>query len=688
MATATSWPTIELEEIAEVLEPRAKLTVAEWARARRVLRPETSARPGRWDHMVTPHMVEPMVVWSDPTVRRVTIRKCAQAGGTELANNIIGRTIDEDPYPMLVVMPVEADSRRRIKRRLRPMFVSTPSLLRHLGGNIDNLTDAGAECDNCYLYTGWATSPAALADNPVAIVLLDEIDKYPARAGKEADPVSLAEKRQRTFWAAKTLTLSTPTDQHGVITREYDAGDRRQYWIPCAMCGAYHVPIWANVELDKDADGNLLAPELYAAGERARYRCPECGEAWTQADRGRAVCEGIWAPEGCTVVGQDAAAADQHQDNKLPGYSAASLALASNPDAPGEMEPDAWILAPDSSGPGPDASGEPGNHRSYQINALMLSPAFVTVAELAERWAKAQIAKHAGDLGPLIDFVNSELGLPWEDAEAATEEDTLRRRIESRPAGQVPAAAVCLTAGVDVQEDHFYVTVWAWAFGWESWLISAQRVETWEVVSSAIGRTWPRGEPEPGADPGAPGQVPAAGGQLGVSLAFVDSGYKAEEVYDFCRRSTVADVRPSKGMETMDAPYRSANIEYFGKSGRPRPWAVRLWHINTSFFKDRINRLMGTETPGPGYLHLPRETDEDLLGQMCSEHKRVIRRGRRIARVWVKRPDHPRNHYWDCAVLAAAAAQVIGVANLADPGAPAEARRPMRRVRQLTRFRR
>ena len=55
-----------------------------------------------------------------------------------------------------------------------------------------------------------ANSPASLASRPVRVVLADEIDRYPASAGQEGDPFSLARKRQITFWNRKTLLGSTP----------------------------------------------------------------------------------------------------------------------------------------------------------------------------------------------------------------------------------------------------------------------------------------------------------------------------------------------------------------------------------------------------------------------------------------------------------------------------------------------
>ena len=84
----------------EVLEPRRRRTVVEWAEAHRILEPRTSAIPGRWSWKYVLFLVEPAEAMTDPAVRTITIKKCGQAGGTELTNNIIGWVIDESPCPM------------------------------------------------------------------------------------------------------------------------------------------------------------------------------------------------------------------------------------------------------------------------------------------------------------------------------------------------------------------------------------------------------------------------------------------------------------------------------------------------------------------------------------------------------------------------------------------------------------
>ena len=285
---------IQPEEM-EVLEPRERINAAQWAVNKRKLSAKTSDLAGDWSHEYTPYLVEIMEALSDMGTRQVTLVKCSQSGGTETCLNFLGWVIDESPGPALIVMPREDDASRRVNTRIRPMFESTPSLRRKLpGGRLENLY-IGKETvlDNLILYLAWSGSAAALADNPVCYVILDEVGKFPGGAGKEADPVSLAKKRQRWFyWRSKLFVLSTPVIEDDLVDREFKRGDQRRWWSRCVHCGRRHVLAWGNVHMEKDGRGNLLDPEEYELGGRAWYVCPQCGTAWSEMDRWQAVAAG------------------------------------------------------------------------------------------------------------------------------------------------------------------------------------------------------------------------------------------------------------------------------------------------------------------------------------------------------------------------------------------------------------
>ena len=65
---------------------------------------------------------------SDPRIETVVIMSSSQVGKTEVVNNCVGYHIDQDPAPIMVVMPTERDAETWSKDRFSPMARDTPCL--------------------------------------------------------------------------------------------------------------------------------------------------------------------------------------------------------------------------------------------------------------------------------------------------------------------------------------------------------------------------------------------------------------------------------------------------------------------------------------------------------------------------------------------------------------------------------
>ena len=111
-----------------------------------------------------------------------------------------------------------------------------------------------------------ANSPSSLASRPIRVLLADEIDRYPATAGSEGDPLFLAAKRLTTFWNQKEVDVSTPTIKGlSRIEVEYENSSRGEWNVPCPHCGALQPLKWANVIFDSEDLSEI------------QYACEKCG---------------------------------------------------------------------------------------------------------------------------------------------------------------------------------------------------------------------------------------------------------------------------------------------------------------------------------------------------------------------------------------------------------------------------
>ncbi len=237
--------------IAKILSPPPELTVSEWADSFRRLSQEASAEPGQWNTNRAPYQREIMDAVNDAGVEEIIIMSSAQVGKTELILNIIGYYIDYDPSPILCLQPTLEMAQTFSKDRLAPMFRDTPVLrgkvksvrTRDSGNTILHKVFPGG-----HITMAGANSAAGLASRPIKVVLMDEIDRYPASAGTEGNPIKLAEKRTTTFWNRKKIKVSTPTIKgRSQIEKEYLSSSKEEWCVPCPCCGKDQPYEWGRI---------------------------------------------------------------------------------------------------------------------------------------------------------------------------------------------------------------------------------------------------------------------------------------------------------------------------------------------------------------------------------------------------------------------------------------------------------
>lgn len=271
---------------AHLSRPPPRLTVSEWADRYRRLSQEGSPEAGQWRTSRAEYQRGVMNALSDPTVKQVVMMSSSQVGKTEILNNIVGYYVSQEPAPMLLVMPTIEMGEAWSKDRCAPMVRDTPTLrglisepnAKSGGSTILHKTFPGG-----HLTIAGANSPATLASRPIRVILLDEVDRYPPKVGREGDAVALAVKRSTNFWNRRVYMNSTPTVKgDSRIERAFAQSDRRRFHVPCPHCGEFQVLTWAAVQ--------------WTEGEpdTARIACTACGSLLDDSDRLGMVSAGEW----------------------------------------------------------------------------------------------------------------------------------------------------------------------------------------------------------------------------------------------------------------------------------------------------------------------------------------------------------------------------------------------------------
>jgi len=273
----------------DFLSPPDDITVSQWAEAHRVLDVRTSAMPGSWRNSITPYLEEIMDTMNDFEVEETIFVKPTQVGGTEALLNRLGYAIAQDPGPAMIVYPTDALGDSTSENRIIPLIKNSPAIRQHYNERVSSKMEL--QFDNMYVSISGANSPASLASKPIRYLFLDEVDKFPPASRREADPISLARERTKTFINRKIYMCSTPTLRTGHIWKAKESADiEKHYFIPCPHCSAKIELKFQNLRWPDDEAGLDAADRA----ELAVYVCQECGCTISDAEKNRALSFGEW----------------------------------------------------------------------------------------------------------------------------------------------------------------------------------------------------------------------------------------------------------------------------------------------------------------------------------------------------------------------------------------------------------
>ena len=566
--TVPSW----IHKAVQALRPVEQVSVSQWAARKRTL--IGGAIPGPWNNDVTPYLVEIMDAFSDEMVEEIVFVKPTQVGGTTAMENMIGSIVDQNPAPTMVVYPSDDLAEATSETRLVPMFKSHQDMAEKFREHESKKLQL--KFRDMWLYLTGANSPADLSSKPVKNLFLDEVDKFPGATKKEADPVSLARERTKTFFNRKIFLASTPTLKTGHIWKAKEQADvEKHYFVPCPHCGVYIELKFAQIKWPSKDD----VPENTDRAEMAAYVCQECGCVITDQDKGKMLRSGRWQPV--------------RQKSKHPKSVA------------------------------------------FWMNTLY-SP-FTRFSDIAREFMRS---KDDPDL--LHNFTNSWLAEPWEDTKLKTNAEMVMERQTDVPEWALPEWTKLVTGGVDVQETCLYWTIRAWGD-----FMTSQNVAHGQALSMAeVERIMNTELSTP------------SGEKVMVNLALVDSGDQTDEVYEFCALNAEWAL-PSKGTSAMLSHYRLSTVNKAGS----RAYGMTLVLVDGGKYKDMIASRM-RKPNGTGSWMVYQGCDLDYAEQVTAEHKITERSGGKEVQKWVPKASHAANHYLDCEVYAAAAADMQGVRSL------------------------
>ncbi len=557
--------------LARAAQPEPVLTTAEWAEERRYVAAESgSPKPGRWKNATTPFGVEIMdCLEPEHPSRVVTLMIGSQMIKSEVILNWIGKTIDVDPAPMMLVLPSLNEIRTWNATKWEPTRKATPVLRQKVRENIERSGDGSKTNFKAFpggsLIVATASSSKELQARSVKRAALDEISEYPDDVGGRGDPIDQVITRADAHVDAKFLLASTPAELPSCrINKFYEASDRR---------------------------------ELYCA-------CPECGELQTLAFERLGH---FFGQIGMSCLGCGVILTDEHKRELLEGcvWLKCYPGTDENPAPPDHF--DASELAHWR------ARGSDGRQPGFWLPQTY-SP-FKTWALLLREGEEAE----AGSAEKRKTFRQQKLAKPWDPSVDAPDHGKLfAAKGQHVVRGVIPAWATLITGAADVQNDRIEWAAYAWGpdksgarFDWGICAGDTLTDGPWIALADVIGRKW-CGE---------------ACVDLGFDAFGVDSGGgkgRTARTYAFCQRSP--RVRALKGSSDPKALIYNQGLMQKAKLSGGNFARARVDLIGGSEVKHIIMAMLHRGVDAfptgerlPVGLYFTADTSEETFRQLTAE---------------------------------------------------------------------
>lgn len=196
-------------------------------------------------------MREMMDACSDPEVPGVCAMLARQLAKTEgLILNTIGFHIHMDPTWFMVTQPTTDDIKEFSRIRVNGLIEDVPEIAKIMAeakarGKAN--TVLLKEFHNGFMKLASTGSQRELVGRTVMLLLMDEVDLYEMLP--QGHPIDIVRKMMSTFWNAKEIMMSTPTDEEtSYIWAQYQRSSMASWFVPCPACEHGQVLTWERME--------------------------------------------------------------------------------------------------------------------------------------------------------------------------------------------------------------------------------------------------------------------------------------------------------------------------------------------------------------------------------------------------------------------------------------------------------
>lgn len=269
--------------------------------------------------------------------------------------------------------------------------------------------------------------------------------------------------------------------------------------------------------------------------------------------------------------------------------------------------------------------------KGFKVNSFYSPIGWTSWVRIIEEYLKAKKKLKEGDDRLMKRFINTRLAEVYKPMVKKTDAEELKKLVIGIDEGVVPKDTWKIVMSVDVQGDHFWYEVRCLLYGVSYHVLQYGRAETWDDIENIMREQY----------------YDADERAYQVTVCAIDSGYRTDEVYEFCVENEDMCI-PIKGKTTMEARYQISTQER-------ETYNIRLYTINPNNFKDiydgKLKRSLALiekrELSEKNIITFHAQSDTTLYEQLTSEYRITIK-NRGIEKFDWKRYKKD-NHLFDCA---------------------------------------
>lgn len=303
------------------------------------------------------------------------------------------------------------------------------------------------------------------------------------------------------------------------------------------------------------------------------------------------------------------------------------------------------------------------HHRGYKLSSFYSPVGWLSWVAIIRDFLAAKKAENEGEKRLMKRFVNTRLAQTYKEKRETIDKNSLLLLQEEIQEGVIPKKTAAIVMAVDVQKDHFWFEVKALTYGNGTHLVRYGRAETWADIEMIMRTPY----------------LDALGGIYMVRLCAVDSGYLADEVYEFCAMNSDIAIPVKGSSHRMASPYTVSSVDK-DVNGRSIATGIKLYKLDTEFYKDildaKIKRSIAARVNNDrltnNFITLHNGVNDLYIKQYTSEYKHTeVNPKTGVEKSeWRKVTEKADNHLWDCGTYITFIGELLGIRFL--PSEPIE----------------